>query len=121
MAHTLPLYRMTLGAQLDGTVLAREALHDSEIAQHIKEAMEESDATFLISGHPAMWPDAGFVDLVSCFWFFPSRPFDPIIRFWELGSTSGLWLLNLHRPIARACGREGSEPRHGRGVEEEEG
>jgi hypothetical protein len=54
MARALLLYRMTLGAQLDGTMLARGPLHNSEIVQRIKEAMEESDATFPILGHPAM-------------------------------------------------------------------
>ena len=31
MAHTLPLYRMTPGVQLDGTMLSQGPLHDSEV------------------------------------------------------------------------------------------
>ena len=31
MARALPLYRMTPGAQLDGTVLTQGPLHDSEV------------------------------------------------------------------------------------------
>jgi non-canonical (house-cleaning) NTP pyrophosphatase len=61
-------------------VLAQEVLHNSEVTQHVKEAMEESDVVFLILGHPEMRSDVGFVDLLSSFLvFFPSRPFDPII------------------------------------------
>ena len=32
MARALPLYGMTPGAQLDGTMLAQGSLHDSEVA-----------------------------------------------------------------------------------------
>jgi hypothetical protein len=44
-------------------------LHDSEVTQRIKEAttMEDPDFVFPIPGHPMMWSDAGFVDLVSSF------------------------------------------------------
>jgi hypothetical protein len=56
-------------------VLAQEVLHNSEVAQHLKEAMEESDVVFLILGHPEMRSDVGFVDLLSFFWF--SSPVDP--------------------------------------------
>jgi hypothetical protein len=38
-------------------MLARGALHDSEIVQRIEEATKEFDAMFLILGHPTMWPD----------------------------------------------------------------
>ena len=54
---------MTLGAQLIRTMLAQGLLHDSEVAQRIKEAMGEGDAVFPISGHPMMRPDAGFIEL----------------------------------------------------------
>ena len=63
MARVLPLYGMTPDAQLDGTALAQGPLHDSEVTQRIKETTDESDAVFSIQGHPAMWPDAGFVEL----------------------------------------------------------
>jgi hypothetical protein len=62
-------------------VLARGLLCDSEIVQRIKEVMEESDATFLILGHPVMQPDAGSVDLVSSFWFSsPADPLTPLVN-----------------------------------------
>jgi predicted dinucleotide-utilizing enzyme len=57
MTLALPLYKMMLGAQHDGTVLTLGALHDSEIVQRIEEAMKESDAMFLILGHPMMCLD----------------------------------------------------------------
>ena len=38
-------------------------LHDREVVQRIKEAMNEFDTVFPISGHPAMRADAGFVEL----------------------------------------------------------
>ena len=63
MARALPLYGMTPGAQLDGMVLAQGPLCDSEVTHRIKEATEESDAMFLILGHPVMRPDVGFVEL----------------------------------------------------------
>jgi hypothetical protein len=68
-ARTLLLYEMMPSTPLDGMVLAQEALRDSEVAQHIKEAttMEEPDSMFSIPGHPAMRPDTGFIDLVSSF------------------------------------------------------
>ena len=63
MARVLPLYRMMPGAQLVETMLAQGLLHDSEVAQRIKEAIGEGDAMFLILGHPMMRPDAGFIEL----------------------------------------------------------
>ena len=42
MSHMLPLYLMAPRVSLDGTALANEALSPSEVAQHIKEAMEPS-------------------------------------------------------------------------------
>ena len=63
MARALLLYRMTHDAQLDGTVLAQGPLCDSEVAQHIKEAMEESNTVFLILGHPIRRPKVGLSGL----------------------------------------------------------
>ena len=63
MARVLPLYRMMPGTQLVGTMLARGLLHDSEVAQRIKEATGEADVMFPIPGHPVMWPNVGFIDL----------------------------------------------------------
>ena len=63
MTRVLPLYGMTLGAQLIGTTLAQGPLHDSEVTQRIKEAMGEPNAMFLILGHPMMRPDVGFIEL----------------------------------------------------------
>jgi len=54
---------MTLGAQLIRTMLAQGLLHDSEVAQRIKEAMGEADVVFSTPGHPVMRPDAGFIEL----------------------------------------------------------
>ena len=63
MACALLLYGMMPDAQLDGTVLVQGPLHDSEVAQRIKEATEESDTMFLIPGHPMMRPYVGFIEL----------------------------------------------------------
>jgi hypothetical protein len=43
MAHALSLYEMTSGAPLDGTVLAHEALHDTEVTRCIKDATTMDD------------------------------------------------------------------------------
>jgi hypothetical protein len=94
MAHALLLYEMVPSTQLDGTVLALGELHDSEVTQRIKEAMEESDIGFPISGHPPMWPDMGFIDMASSFWF--SSPADPLTLLfdsesWGLQASFGFW------------------------------
>ena len=52
MSHVFPLYGMTPGAQLIRMMLSQGLLHDSEVAQRIKEAMGEVDAMFLIPGIP---------------------------------------------------------------------
>ncbi|XP_066323222.1 uncharacterized protein [Miscanthus floridulus] len=44
-------------------MLAQGLLHNSEVAQHIKEATGEANIMFLTLGHPVMWPDMGFVEL----------------------------------------------------------
>jgi hypothetical protein len=68
MARVLPLYRMTPGASLEGTVLSREPLHNSEIEQCIREAMEVDVVRFEfpILGHPVIHLEPGFVEMV-CF------------------------------------------------------
>ena len=63
MACVLPLCGMTPGALLIGTTLAQGLLHDSEVAQRIKEATGEADAVFPIPVHPVMRPDTGFIEL----------------------------------------------------------
>ena len=63
MACALPLYGMMPGAQLVRTMLAKGLLHDSEVAQHIKEATGEANTMFSILGHPLMQPGAGFIEL----------------------------------------------------------
>ena len=73
MAHVLPLHLMVLGASLEGTALVDEALPPSEVAQHIKEAMEPSkdnagvvlDFMYPVSGHPPIRPELGFIDFIS--------------------------------------------------------
>ena len=44
-------------------MLAQGLLHDSEVAQRIKEAMGEADVVILILGHPVMQPDMSFIQL----------------------------------------------------------
>jgi hypothetical protein len=93
MACALSLYEMVPSAQLDGTVLALGELHD-EVTQRIKEAMEESDVGFPILGHPSMWPDMGFIDMASSFWF--SYLADPLTLLfnsesWGLQVSFGFW------------------------------
>ena len=73
MSRTLPLYLMVPRASLEGTTLVDEALPPSEVAQHIKEAMEPSkdnagvvlDFVYPVLGHPPMQPKPGFIDFVS--------------------------------------------------------
>ena len=73
MAHALTLHLMVPGLLLEGTTLAKEALSNSEIAQRIKEAMEPLrddagaalDFIYLVSGHPPMRPEQGYVVLIS--------------------------------------------------------
>ena len=64
MARVLPLYGMTLSAQLVRTTLVQGLLHDSEVAQRIKEATGEADAVFPTLGHPVMRSNAGFIELL---------------------------------------------------------
>jgi hypothetical protein len=64
MARVLPLYGMAPGVRLEGMALAQGLLHDSEIKQRIREALDEPDTVFPVEGHPAMWPHTGFIDLV---------------------------------------------------------
>ena len=73
MWRALPLHMMAPGASLDGTTLAEGALSPSEVVQRIKEAMEPLkdnvgvvlDFVYPVPGHPAMWPEPGFIDFVS--------------------------------------------------------
>ena len=73
MAHVLPLHQMAPGASFEGMVLVDEALPPSEVARHIKEAMEPSNDTagvvldfvFPVPGHPPIRPELGFIDFVS--------------------------------------------------------
>ena len=73
MARTLPMWKMTPYSTPERTVMVvGEALNIGEMAQCIKESMQcpvdpSMDLTpeYLVSGHPTMWPDVGFVELVS--------------------------------------------------------
>ena len=73
MACALPLYQMVPGASFEGAVLVDEALPPSEVAQHIKEAMEPSkdtagvvlDYVYLVLGHPPIRSEPGFIDFIS--------------------------------------------------------
>ena len=73
MMCALPLYAMAPEASFDGTTLAEDTLPNSKIAQHIKEAMEPLwddvgaalDFVYLVSGHPPMWLESGYIVFVS--------------------------------------------------------
>ena len=75
MRRTLPLHMMAPGVSLDGTTLPKGAFSPSEVAQHIKEAMEPSrddvsavlDFVYPVPGHPPMRPKSGYIDFVSSF------------------------------------------------------
>jgi hypothetical protein len=66
MVRALSLYRMTPEASLEGTVLSREPLYNSEIEQRIWEAMEVDVIRFkfLILGHPVMRLEPNFIEMV---------------------------------------------------------
>jgi hypothetical protein len=52
MVCMLPLYEMVPGTWIEGMALAQGSLQDLEIQQHIREALDEPDAVFLVEGHP---------------------------------------------------------------------
>ena len=132
MTCALPLYAMAPEASFDGTVLAKGALPNSEIAQRIKEAMEFSrddvgaplNFVYLVPGHPPMRPKPGhavFVSLpFSCLLFnrFPNLLI-PTLR--GMGSAEGPHLHRSLGTIADGFIREGGESRRGRAAEEGEG
>ena len=73
MTRALPLYAMAPKASFDETMLTEGTLPNSEIAQHIKDAMEPLwddvgaalDFVYLVPGHPPMWPEPGHVVFIS--------------------------------------------------------
>ena len=73
MARALPMYKMMPDSMPEGMVMvAGEALSVGEMTQHMKEVMEcpvdpsvDLAPVYPVPGHPAMWPDVGFVELVS--------------------------------------------------------
>jgi hypothetical protein len=69
MARALALYQMTPEALLEGTVLSREPLCNSEIEQRIWEAMEVDIVRFEfpILGHLVMCPEPSFIEMVRFF------------------------------------------------------
>ena len=79
MTRALPLYAMAPEASFDGTTLAEGTLPNSEIAQHIKEAMEPLrddmgaalDFIYPVPGHPPMRLEPGYINFVpfSCLLF----------------------------------------------------
>ena len=77
MMRAFPLNAMAPEASFDGTVLTKGMLPNSEIAQRIKEAMEplwddvgaSLHFVYPVSGHPPMWPEPGYVVLVSFLFF----------------------------------------------------
>jgi hypothetical protein len=73
---------MTPGAPLDRMMITHETLHDTEVAQRIKDTTIEADldSVFLILGHPAMQSDAGFIEFVGSFLVFSlDLQFDPMV------------------------------------------
>ena len=73
MTRVLSLYTMAPEASFDGTTLAEGTLPNSEIAQHIKEAMEPLrddtgvalDFVYPVPGHPPMRPELGYIVFIS--------------------------------------------------------
>ena len=73
MTRALPLYTMAPEASFDRTALAEGTLPNSEIAQHIKEAMEPlwDDASaalvfvYPVPGHPPLRSKLGYLVLVN--------------------------------------------------------
>ena len=73
MMHALLLYAMAPEVSFDKTALVKGMLPNSEITQHIKEAMEplQDDVgaalnfIYPVSGHPPMCSGPGYVVLVS--------------------------------------------------------
>ena len=73
MMRVLPLYTMAPEASFVGMALAEGTLPNSEIAQHIKEAMEPLrddmgvalDFVYPVLGHPLMRPEPGYVVFIS--------------------------------------------------------
>jgi hypothetical protein len=73
MTRALPLYVIVPEASFDETSLVEGTLLDSEIAQHIKEAMvplrddvgAALDFVYPVSGHPLMRSEPGYVVFIS--------------------------------------------------------
>ena len=73
MMRALPLHAMAPKALFDGMALAEGTLPNSEITQHIKEAMEPLrddvgatlDFVYPVLGHPPMRPKPGHVVFIS--------------------------------------------------------
>jgi hypothetical protein len=85
MDRTLPMQRMVPVTQLEGTVLVKGPLADSEITQNLKEAMDALkdssgaiiDFVYPVSRHPPMQLEPGFVRFVS--YPLPSTSFPKLI------------------------------------------
>jgi hypothetical protein len=95
MACALPLYRMALSMWLEGIALAQGLLHDSEIKQHIREALDELNAVFLVEGHLTMQPDTGFIDLVGTF----QSPFHVSLLSGSYFLLHGLAFVGIVQPL----------------------
>jgi len=72
MAHALLLFGMMPVVELSGTIVVQGPVHNSEIAQCIKEVTDESDAVFPIPGHPVTWAEPGFIELLVDLGFWAS-------------------------------------------------
>ena len=73
MTRALPLYAMAPKASFDGMALTEGTLPNSEIMQHIKEAIEPLrddigaalDFIYPVMSHPPMWLEPGYIVFVS--------------------------------------------------------
>ena len=80
MRCVLPLYVMALRVSFDETTFVEETLSSSDVTLRIKEAMEPSrdsagaplDFVYLVTGHPPMRPELGYIVLVSFPFLVPS-------------------------------------------------
>ena len=132
MARVLPLYRMMPRISFEGTVLVDEALPYSEVAQHIKEAMEPTkdsagrvlDIVYPVPGHPPMRPEPRFFEFVSpllpCSFLFPRSPFFNTC-FMTLGPAEGAGLQGQPGSVTEGQGRGGGESTRGRAGQESKG
>ncbi|XP_022684021.1 uncharacterized protein LOC111257919 [Setaria italica] len=87
---------MVPGTSTEGTILATDALADTEIQQQVREALDDKDAVYLVPSHPPMRSDENFVELGHMTQVMDSRP--PVPEDTERRGRDG---------YARSGGRDG--------------